>query len=52
VYTLKPSDCSISSMLCAVALSSSIRRTRIVFLSSGPPREARCPTFEEAYSWM
>ena len=37
-----------SSMLCAVALSSSIKRTRIVFLSSRLQCGARCPMFEEA----
>ena len=35
-------------MLCAVALSSSIRRTRMVFLSSKTPLlEVRCPMLEE-----
>jgi len=34
-------------MLCAVALSSSIKWTRIVFLSSKPRFGTRCPMFEE-----
>jgi hypothetical protein len=35
-------------MLCAVALSSSIRRTRMSILSPRPPGGVRCPMYEEA----